>query len=179
MRLSGSYSYQYTLDGATRHDAGNAPATKSTHALTGACPRIGLCTPQVNWISGQTRVLTDRPSVASYNTIDVTAPLPTRRGWGGILCTQPAECRCTQALGLRRLARTPSSPCPTTTPCQGGRSMLQAPTASDATSCVETAGFNPLSESVQDKHWPIRASSKSRSMGLGGKASAPAVMARS
>ena len=84
MRLSGNYSYQYTLDGATRHDAGNAPRHQVYARLDWRLPQDWSLHTQVNWISDQTRVLTDtRPSVASYNTIDVTLRTPSdKKGWG-------------------------------------------------------------------------------------------------
>lgn len=73
LRLSGNYSYQYSVDGANDHDAGNAPHHQIyARADWRMLPDWSLHT-QVNWISDQTRVLADtRPNLRGYNTVDLT-----------------------------------------------------------------------------------------------------------
>ncbi|HEX5310623.1 TonB-dependent receptor [Aquabacterium sp.] len=83
VRLSGNYSYQYTVDGATSHDAGSAPHHQVYARLDWRLPQNWSLHTQVNWISDQTRVLSDtRSPLAGYNTLDVTLRTPAdKKGW--------------------------------------------------------------------------------------------------
>ena len=73
LRLSGNYSFQYSIDGASQHDAGNAPhhqiyARADWRMLPNWSAHL-----QINWINDQTRVYNDtRPSLSGYNTVDLT-----------------------------------------------------------------------------------------------------------
>lgn len=83
LRLSGNYSFQYSIDKASQHDAGNAPH----HQLYARADWRMLPTwsahLQINWISDQTRVVNDtRPSLSGYNTVDLTVrSTPESKGW--------------------------------------------------------------------------------------------------
>lgn len=85
LRFTGNYSYQHTVDGATQHDAGNAPHHQVYARIDWKLPRDWSIHTQMNWISKQTRVLADtRPALAGYNTVDITIRTPDQfQGWQG------------------------------------------------------------------------------------------------
>lgn len=87
LKFTGNYSYQHTTDGATQHDAGNAPHHQIYARIDWTLPRYCSIHTQVNWIGEQTRVKADtRPALSGYNTVDITLRTPERkRGWNGAL----------------------------------------------------------------------------------------------
>lgn len=82
-QLSGNYSFQYSIDGASQHDAGNAPHHQIYARADWRMSPIWSAHAQVNWISRQTRSLNDtRPSLAGYETVDLTVRSERQgRGW--------------------------------------------------------------------------------------------------
>ena len=83
LRLSGNYSFQYSIDKASQHDAGNAPHHQLyARADWRMLPKWSAHL-QINWISDQTRVANDtRPSLSGYNTVDLTVRSATEdKGW--------------------------------------------------------------------------------------------------
>ena len=83
LRLSGHFSYQRTIDRATRRDAGYAPR-KDLHLRADwrAADQL-LVTPQLQWIADRRRPAGDaRPPVADYRLVHLTLRSPPRtRGW--------------------------------------------------------------------------------------------------
>lgn len=83
LRLSGNYSFQYSIDGASQHDAGNAPHHQLYARADWRIRPSWSAHAQINWISKQTRVYNDnRPSLSGYNTVDLTVrSAPHSTGW--------------------------------------------------------------------------------------------------
>lgn len=82
-QVSGNYSFQYSVDGATQHDAGNAPHHQIYARADWQMLQHWSAHAQLNWIGNQTRVLNDtRPSLPSYQTVDLTVRSDREgRGW--------------------------------------------------------------------------------------------------
>lgn len=82
-RLSGNYSFQYSINGDSQHDAGNAPHHQLYARADWRMLPKWSAHAQINWISNQTRVYNDtRPSLSSYNTVDLTVrSAPESKGW--------------------------------------------------------------------------------------------------
>lgn len=73
LRLSGNYSFQYSIDDARHHDAGNAPHHQAYARVDWRVQPNWSAHAQINWVNDQTRVYNDtRPSLAGYNTVDLT-----------------------------------------------------------------------------------------------------------
>jgi len=73
LRLSASYSYQKSVDGATHQDSGYAPH----HHLYGRADwrftNAWLLSSQLNWVAERQRAAGDsRPAVPDYTTLDLT-----------------------------------------------------------------------------------------------------------
>lgn len=87
LRLSGNYSFQYSLDGASRHDAGNAPHHQLYARADWRMLPSWSAHAQINWISNQNRVYNDtRPSLSGYNTVDLTVRSTSEgKGWGAAI----------------------------------------------------------------------------------------------
>lgn len=73
LRLSGNYSFQYSIDGASQHNAGNAPHHQVYARADWRMLPKWSAHAQINWISDQKRAYNDtRPSLSGYNTVDLT-----------------------------------------------------------------------------------------------------------
>jgi outer membrane receptor protein involved in Fe transport len=73
LRLSGNYSFQYSIDGANQHNAGNAPHHQLYARADWRMLPKWSAHAQINWISNQKRAYNDtRPSLSGYNTVDLT-----------------------------------------------------------------------------------------------------------
>lgn len=83
-KLSGNYSYQFSRDDATGHDAGNAPHHHVFARLDWRLAPGWRAHAQWNQISDQTRVREDsRPNLRGYGTLDLTLrKLTDPSGWG-------------------------------------------------------------------------------------------------
>ena len=82
-RVSGNYSFQYSVDRASQHDAGNAPHHQIYARADWQMLPHWSAHAQLNWIGSQTRTLNDtRPSLAGYETVDLTVRSDREgRGW--------------------------------------------------------------------------------------------------
>lgn len=83
LRLSGNYSFQYSIDKAVEHDAGNAPHNQAYVRSDWRFTSGWAVDAQVNWIGERSRVLGDtRPALAGYTTVDLTLRTDkTSKGW--------------------------------------------------------------------------------------------------
>ncbi|MGE5451884.1 MAG: TonB-dependent receptor plug domain-containing protein [Acidobacteriota bacterium] len=92
LRLTGNYSYQFTMDGATNHTAASAPHHQVyARADWRMLPNWSLHA-QVNWISDQTRAYADtRPHLPGYNTVDLTLrSVREGKGWNATVSVRNA-----------------------------------------------------------------------------------------
>ena len=83
VRVSGNYSFQYSIDKAVEHDAGNAPHNQAYARTDWRFMSGWAMDAQVNWIGERTRVTGDtRPALAGYTTVDLTLRTDkSSKGW--------------------------------------------------------------------------------------------------
>jgi len=79
LRLTGNYSYQKSIDGATNQDSGYAPHHHFYGRADWRFANAWLLSSQVNWVAERLRAVGDtRPAIADYTTLDLT--LRSNRG---------------------------------------------------------------------------------------------------
>jgi len=79
LRLTGNYSYQKSIDGATNQDSGYAPHHHFYGRADWRFANAWLLSSQVNWVAERLRAVGDtRPAITDYTTLDLT--LRSNRG---------------------------------------------------------------------------------------------------
>ncbi|WP_290642813.1 TonB-dependent receptor, partial [Aquabacterium sp.] len=83
VRLSGNYSFQYSIDKAVEHDAGNAPHNQAYARADWRFMSGWAVDAQANWIGERSRVTGDtRAPLKGYTTLDLTLRTDkSTKGW--------------------------------------------------------------------------------------------------